>query len=72
YKRVIFGVVQNERIAKLRDLDHRELVILGSLAGAVLLFGVWPAPMLEIMHATVEHLVEHVSHSKVAMAVTGL
>ena len=53
-------------------MNGRELVILGSLAAAVLLFGVWPAPMLEVMHATVEHLVEHVSHSKVAMAVTGL
>jgi NADH-quinone oxidoreductase subunit M len=69
---VIFGEVASERVAKLQDLDRRELVILGSLAGAVLLFGVWPAPMLEVMHATVEHLVEHVSHSKVAMAVTGL
>jgi len=72
YKRVIFGEVRNERVAKLQDLNGRELVILGSLAAVVLLFGVWPAPMLEVMHATVEHLVEHVSHSKVAMAVTGL
>ncbi|MGH8479431.1 MAG: NADH-quinone oxidoreductase subunit M [Gammaproteobacteria bacterium] len=72
YKRVIFGEVANERVAELQDLNRRELVILGSLAAAVLLFGVWPAPMLEVMHATVEHLVEHVSHSKVAVAVTAL
>ncbi len=72
YKRVIFGEVANGRVAELQDLNRRELVILGSLAAAVLLFGVWPAPMLEVMHATVEHLVEHVSHSKVAVAVTAL
>ncbi|MGH8472005.1 MAG: proton-conducting transporter membrane subunit, partial [Gammaproteobacteria bacterium] len=64
YKRVIFGEVSSARIAALKDLDTRELAILGTLAGAVVFFGVWPDPMLEVMHATVDHLVDHVAHPR--------
>ena len=64
YKRVIFGEVSSERIAALKDIDGRELAILGTLAGTVVLFGVWPDPMLEVMHATVNHLVDHVAHPR--------
>ena len=63
-KRVIFGPVANEKVAGLDDLDRREFLILGVLAVAVLLLGVWPAPLLEVMHASVEHLVEHIQVSK--------
>jgi NADH-quinone oxidoreductase subunit M len=61
YKRVIFGPVANDHVATLQDLSRRETVILGSLAAVVLFFGVWPDPLLEVMHATVDHLVEHVA-----------
>jgi NADH-quinone oxidoreductase subunit M len=37
----------------------------------VLLFGIWPAPLTEIMHASVGNLLEHVSVSKLP-AETGL
>ena len=51
-------------MAGLKDLNAREAVVLGALAVVVLLLGVWPAPLLEVMHASVEHLVEHISASK--------
>lgn len=63
-KRVIFGEVANEKVAALKDLNNREFFILGVLAIAVLLVGLWPAPLLDVMHATVDHLVQHVSQSK--------
>lgn len=63
-KRVIFGDVANEKVAALKDLDSREFFILGVLAVAVLLIGLWPAPLLDVMHATVDHLVQQVSQSK--------
>ncbi len=63
-KRVIFGEVGNERVAALQDLNTREFVILGSLAVLVLLIGIWPAPLVDVMHASVNHLLEQVVTSK--------
>ena len=50
-KRVIFGPVANHHVAELTDLDGREFAILGILAVAVLLLGLWPAPPLQAMRA---------------------
>src|SRR5262245_1560409 len=63
-KRVIFGPVANEGVASLQDLNAREFIVLGVLAIAVLLLGVWPAPLLDSMHGTVQHLVEQITTSK--------
>jgi len=63
-KRVIFGEVANDNVAALKDVNKREFFILGVLAVAVLALGLWPAPLLDVMHATVDHLIEQVMHSK--------
>jgi len=63
-KRVIFGEVANDNVAALKDVNKREFFILGVLAVAVLGLGLWPAPLLDVMHATVDHLIEQVMHSK--------
>jgi len=55
-KRVVFGAVANPRVAALEDLNPRELVVLGALAAAVLLVGIWPAPLLKVMQPTIHHL----------------
>ena len=64
YKRVIYGSVANDQVAALDDIGMRETVILGALAGAVLLLGVWPGPLLEVMGPTVEHLLQQMMASK--------
>jgi len=56
-KRVVFGPVTSPRVAALEDLNGREFVVLGALALAVLLVGVWPAPLLKVMQPTIHHLV---------------
>jgi NADH-quinone oxidoreductase subunit M len=56
-KRVVFGPVTSPRVAALEDLNGREFLVLGALAGAVLLVGVWPAPLLKVMQPTIHHLV---------------
>jgi NADH-quinone oxidoreductase subunit M len=63
-KRVIFGAVANEHVAALTDVNVREFVVLGVLAVAVLLLGLWPAPLLEVMRPTVENLVQQITASK--------
>jgi NADH-quinone oxidoreductase subunit M len=63
-KRVIFGPSANEQVAALKDVNAREFIVLGVLAVAVLLLGVWPAPLLEVMRPTVEQLVQQIIVSK--------
>jgi NADH-quinone oxidoreductase subunit M len=63
-KRVIFGEVANDNVAALKDLNSREFLVLGSLAVMVLLLGVWPQPLLEVMHASIEHLLSQMAASK--------
>ncbi len=63
-KRVVFGEVANDQVAKLEDINGREALVLGSLAAVVLLFGIWPAPLVEVMETTLENLVAHVTVSK--------
>ncbi len=64
-KRVIFGVVANDHVAKLHDLDRREFTVLALLAAAVIYMGVNPKPFTDIMHASVAQLVKHVAKSKI-------
>ncbi len=63
-KRVVFGSIQNPKVAELEDLDRRELGMLLFIAVGVLLIGVWPAPLLEVMAASVDQLLAHVAVSK--------
>jgi len=63
-KRVIFGDIANDKVAALEDINKREFFILGILAVAVLLFGLWPAPLLEVMEPTVNNLLQHIMQSK--------
>jgi NADH-quinone oxidoreductase subunit M len=64
YKRVIFGVVANDQVAALKDLNSREFLVLGLLGAAVLLMGVYPLPFTEVMHASVYDLLRHMSLPK--------
>ena len=64
YKRVIFGAVANHHVAKLKDLNGRETLVLGLLAVAVLAMGIWPLPFTEVMHASVNELLRHVALPK--------
>ena len=63
-KRVVFGPVTSPRVAALEDLNPREFIVLGALALAVLIVGVWPAPLLRIMQPTIHHLVSQAVATK--------
>ena len=64
-KRVIFGAVLQPELAVLKDLNGREVLVLGSLAALTLLMGVWPAPFLDIVHQSVHHLLGQATVSKI-------
>jgi len=63
-KRVIFGGVANDSVAALTDIDRREFFMLAVLAAFVLLLGVWPDLIANVMHASVDNLVQHISVNK--------
>jgi NADH-quinone oxidoreductase subunit M len=64
YKRVIFGEIGNGNVAKLTDIGRREFWLLGAVAAAVLVMGVWPKPFIDVMHASVADLLQVVARSK--------
>ncbi len=63
-KRVAFGDVANDHVRDLHDLSSREFFILGIMALAVLYMGIHPKPFTDVMHTSVEALLQHVSNSK--------
>ncbi|HTP48020.1 MAG TPA: NADH-quinone oxidoreductase subunit M [Casimicrobiaceae bacterium] len=64
YKRVWFGAVANDRVAKLSDLSRREFWLLAVVALAVLAMGLYPKPFTDVMHASVSELLSNVAKSK--------
>ncbi len=64
YKRAIYGKIVNEAVASLKDLNPQEMITLGILAVLVLLLGVWPLPLLEVMDASVINLIDLTTISK--------
>ena len=63
-KRVLYGEVANDQVAALTDIGRREFFLLAILAVAVLLLGLWPAPLVDAMAATLQGLAEHMVQSK--------
>jgi NADH-quinone oxidoreductase subunit M len=64
-KRVVFGDVANENVAKLEDINGRETFILGSLAFAVLALGMWPEPLVDVMEVSLANLLQHITVTKI-------
>ena len=63
-KRVYFGEVANEQVAALTDINAREFFMLLLLAAAVLVMGIIPKPVTDLMNTSVGALIEHVAVSK--------
>ena len=64
YKRVIFGAVQNPRVAELKDLTPFEISAYVLLALMVVAMGVYPKPILEYVHQSVSHTLAQADKSK--------
>ena len=71
-KRVVFGDIANDNVRQLEDVNAREFVILASLAVMVLFFGLYPAPLIDVMHASIDNLLAHVTVSKLPVQETGV
>lgn len=56
YKRVFFGPVGNEHVARFQDIHWTEKVNYILLAAGVFFVGLYPQPVINVMRATVGHL----------------
>jgi len=63
-KRVIFGAITNPHVEELTDVNNREFLMLGILAIAVLVMGLYPAPFTDVMQVSVADLLAHVAQTK--------
>lgn len=58
YKRVFFGKVVNDKVAALKRAEPVEVFTFGLLALGVLWIGIYPNALLNILHASVNHLLQ--------------
>ncbi|AZV94713.1 NADH-quinone oxidoreductase subunit M [Kerstersia gyiorum] len=63
-KRVVLGDIANDNVRKLKDLCSREFLMLSILAIAVLFMGIYPKPFVDLIHVSVDALLQHVAISK--------
>jgi NADH-quinone oxidoreductase subunit M len=64
-RRVIFGDIANDNVRALTDVNRREVTFLSILAIAVLALGLWPDPLVEVMHSSIQNLLNHIMISKI-------
>jgi NADH-quinone oxidoreductase subunit M len=63
-KRVIWGEVTNPAVATMPDINLREWIVLGTFAAGVLLIGVWPKPLTDLMEPSIAQLVGQLAATK--------
>ena len=68
-KRVIFGVTKNDQIKNLKDVNQSEILMLTILALLVILFGFYPAPLMETLNVSVDNLI---NNYEIALKSSGL
>ncbi|HEX4781054.1 MAG TPA: NADH-quinone oxidoreductase subunit M [Usitatibacter sp.] len=64
-KRVVYGAVANDHVAKLSDIGKREAVFLVLLAVAVMAMGIYPKPLSDVMNPSIQELLRHVAQPKI-------
>jgi NADH-quinone oxidoreductase subunit M len=70
-KRVLFGDVKNAEVEALQDIGRREFWMLAVLAGAVLLLGLWPQPLTDVMEVSIKNLLAQALQSKLCIGLAG-
>ena len=60
YRRVCFGELVKAELKKLPDLSWREKLIFLPIAASVIWLGVYPKPVLDALHPSVNHLISQV------------
>ena len=59
YRRVIYGKLEKVGLKSITDMNGREIAIIAPLVILTILFGIFPAPLLDVTAVSVKHLVEN-------------
>jgi NADH-quinone oxidoreductase subunit M len=59
YRRVIFGELEKPELKAILDLDRREIAFFVPLVIAVIWMGVYPSSFLDLIHPSVQNLVDN-------------
>jgi NADH-quinone oxidoreductase subunit M len=63
YRRVIFGALTKQSLMGILDLDRREIAVLVPLIVLTILFGFYPAPILDATAASVNLVAENFANA---------
>jgi len=64
YKRVFFGEVVSSSVAALKDVGWIDQLVFFLLAFVVIWLGVYPEPLLNVLHSTIDHLLQLTTTSR--------
>jgi NADH-quinone oxidoreductase subunit M len=59
YRRMIFGPLEKPSLKAIRDLSYREVLVMAPLVILTILFGFYPAPLLDVTAVSVNQLVSN-------------
>jgi NADH-quinone oxidoreductase subunit M len=59
YHRVVFGTLTKDDLKEMLDLDKREMAIFAPLVVLTLFFGIYPEPVLAVLHESVSNLIQN-------------
>jgi len=68
YKRVVFGDLVKDSVKSMPDMNVREFGYFVPLILLVIWLGLYPLPVLDVMHASVTHLIDQATTSKLVAA----
>ena len=59
YKRIIFGVLINEKLKNIIDLNKREIFIMIPLVMVIIIIGIFPNIFLDPMRLQIENIINN-------------
>ena len=63
YRRVVFGALTKDSLKAILDLDRREMIVLIPLVVLTILFGFYPAPILDATAASVDLVAQNFANA---------
>jgi NADH-quinone oxidoreductase subunit M len=66
YRRVFFGKLEKPELKAILDLSPREIMVFAPLVGLVLWIGIYPSSFLDVMHASVDNLIQQYEMARAA------
>jgi len=68
YKRVVMGDVEKDEVKAMPDMNMRELGFFVPLIILVIWLGIYPTPVLDVMHVSVANLIDQATATKLPAA----